>query len=154
MKRFPLLLLTLLATACSTGEPTIGEIAKADSRAYEQIAKQFSKGEDIAQDGEKLVKKGRKLMEDGRSDVRKGQEMILDGNKAITSIRNEYITQTPESLKLLEKANDRVEDGNARIIKGNNKIKTGEDIVRKGRSKIEEGNRIMSKSEAAYSAKQ
>jgi len=157
MKKTPLLILTLLVTACSANEPNIGEIAKADSKAYEQIAKQYSKGESVAKDGEKLVSKGRKLIEDGRSDIRKGEGMIFEGNQSITAIRGNNSAQvspySKDTLKALEKANDKVEDGNKRIVKGNDKIKTGEDKVRNGRNKIEEGQRIMSKSESAYSAK-
>ena len=169
VKYFLILSLTLLISACSSSPDNLGEQAAAQSKAYEQISKQYEKGEDIVKDGEKETSKGRKLIEEGRKNIQKGDALLLNGNFQIQQSRKNYAATTgeaapslvPTDIKAESKAlktviedwQDGVDDvkkGNKLIKNGNEKIRKGEAKIRAGNKKIDHGKDMIRRAETKY----
>lgn len=158
----------LMLTGCASNSNTLAKQASQESKAYEVIGKQYSKGEKEAKAGEKLISSGRKLVAEGRTDIKKGENIVYEGNQLIALSRGAYFDETGhiEDLTVFEPVDTtitiskewedgitKVKKGNKLIAQGNDKINKGEDRIREGRTQVEYGKGLMKKAENAYKAR-
>lgn len=172
MKKLYVLMCVILLGACASQSQGVGGFAKAESKAFAEISKQYEKGEKNAKEGEKTITSGRKLVEKGRNNIRKGETMVFEGNQAIQNARNEYAmltgyVATPVSpseiqadndelkvlLKNWNKGIEKVKDGNKLISSGNKQLDQGESKIREGRAKADYGQSLMRQAESAYNSR-
>ena len=74
----PLTLLTLVAGCAS--EPTVGDLISRHGKNYEDIGKQWNKGNDMLVRGQELVKKGQQQVIDGNEN-NKGKRLVEASEK-------------------------------------------------------------------------
>lgn len=80
---------TLILGACSSDkEPTFGERIQGESLEMKSVGKQWTKGNNLLEDGKSLVASGNKdidksakLLKKGENKVKKGQTMIKKGER-------------------------------------------------------------------------
>lgn len=78
----------LILGACSSKEPTFGEMVVDQGASMQNVGENWNDGMDLISDGKSLVKDGKKNVEEGtemvksgNSDIREGQNMISSGQR-------------------------------------------------------------------------
>lgn len=88
---------TLLLAACSSKEPTFGEMVVNEGASMQSVGEDWNKGTELISDGQRLVANGKKevkdgknLVESGTSKIREGQEMISYGQQTQIKAEQKY----------------------------------------------------------------
>tara|TARA_R110001592_G_scaffold137594_1_gene355775 strand:- start:75 stop:380 length:306 start_codon:yes stop_codon:yes gene_type:complete len=84
----PLTLLTLVAGCAS--EPTVGDLISRHGKNYEDIGKQWNKGNDMLVRGQELVKKGQQQVIDGNENIEDGEELINKGKRLVEASEKRF----------------------------------------------------------------
>ena len=124
----------------------------------------WTQGQDLARNGERLIKRGETRMVEARRQIRDGEAKIRAGSEQLLRCRVDYenvvngTEATPTSradearqLKAIgrrwEAALDTIREGNLLVEKGNKNIETGRVEVRDGRTMTETGSILMRNAE-------
>jgi hypothetical protein len=151
--------LSMAAGCVSSGETTLSDAAMAGDPDT-----MWTEGQDLARNGERLIRRGearmleaRRLIRDGEARIRTGSEQVLkcrvdyedvvNGTERATASSADEAKRLKAIGKRWEDALDAIREGNLLVEKGNRGIETGRGEVREGRTMVETGSILMRNSE-------